>query len=113
MSLRQRAKGIFGAISAKTLTVNGVAVKGLVTGTVSVNPPSIATVSTGTIAVTIAGIGANDLVSLEPPATLNDDLIYCGHTVTANTVTIRLYNPTGGAIDDTAKTWTYKVVKAS
>ena len=43
---------------------------------------------------------------MTPPATLNDDLLYVGARVTADdTVTVYLYNPTGGGIDDGALDW--------
>jgi hypothetical protein len=72
------------------------------------NPPSIATVSRGSVTFTLTGARAGDAIVVNPPAGLNDDLVFCGAAVTANdTVTVYLYNPTGGAIDDTAQTWTY------
>lgn len=77
-------------------------------GTVSIDPPSIATVSRGAATFTLAGARDGDFIHVQPPATLNDDLIFCGAEVTANdTVTVYLYNPTGGAVDDTARTWRY------
>ena len=78
-------------------------------GSVSVNPPSIATVSKAAVDVTITGLAVGDLLVMHPPTALDDDLIYCGCRVkAADTATIFLYNPTGGAIDDAAQTWTYE-----
>ena len=79
-------------------------------GTVSVNPASIAAVTKLAHTVTITGIGlvAGDMMVFEPPAALNDDLIYLGCRVTGDdTVDLYIYNPTGGAIDDTARNWNY------
>ena len=72
----------------------------------SVDPGSIATVSTGAVTVTVSGVAAGDAVVANPPA-LNDDLVFSGAAVTdTDEVTLYIYNPTGGAIDDTEKTWT-------
>lgn len=117
MPNNQLSKGI---VQAYRFVATGGGIKlgsktlgGILAGTVSVNPASIAATTRGTVAVTITGVAATDIVVLEPPAALNDDLIYCGHIVTANTVTIQLYNVTGSAIDDTARDWKYKIVQVA
>lgn len=77
-------------------------------GSVSINPGSIATVATGTGAGTITGLATTDMILMHRPAGLNDDLVVSGWRITgADTVTVYLYNPTGGAIDDGALTWEY------
>lgn len=86
----------------------GSLVKKISKGTIAIDPGNIATVSRGAITWTLTGARAGDIVHMDPPATLNDDLIFCGTRVTADdTVTVYLYNPTGGGIDDTSKTWDY------
>jgi hypothetical protein len=41
---------------------------------------------------------------MNPPADLNDDLLFVGCAVTGTDEgTVYLYNPTGGSINDTAK----------
>ena len=86
----------------------GTTVKKFKTGQVAVDPGPIASVSRGSVAVTITGLAVGDIVYFQPPAALNDDLVYHGCRVTgADTVTIYLYNPTGAAIDDTSRTWDY------
>jgi hypothetical protein len=53
-------------------------------------------------------------VTLQPPSTLNNDLLYVGCRVTAaNTLTIYLYNTTGGTIDDGALNWDYLWIKTA
>jgi hypothetical protein len=86
----------------------GTDMKKVLAGSVSVDPPSIAATTRAAVAVTIVGVSVGDKVLFEPPAALNDDLLFVGARVTAtDTVTIYLYNPTGGAIDDSGRTWDY------
>ena len=74
----------------------------------AINPGSIAATSRGTATGTITGAAAGDYVVAEFQASLNDDLVFEGAKITgANTVTIYLYNPTGGAIDDGSLTWKF------
>jgi hypothetical protein len=85
-----------------------VAVHAIRAGTVTIDPGSIATVTRGAATATLAGAAAGDVIVLVPPASLNDDLIFCGAAVTGtDQITAYLYNPTGGAIDDTARVWSY------
>lgn len=86
---------------------SGTTIKNIVHGTVAVNPGSIATVTRGTIAFTVTGAAAGDAFIIEPPAALAAGLVYAGYVVTANTVTLHIYNSTGDAVDDTERTWRY------
>lgn len=86
---------------------------GILSGTVSVNPPSITTGAAGSVAVTIAGVVATDIVVLEPPADLEAALCVKGHVVSANTVTIYIANHSAGTVDGAAKNWKYKIVQVS
>jgi len=79
-------------------------------GSVSVNPASIAATTRLAHTATITGIGLilGDVIVLVPPAALNDDLLYVGCRVTGvDTVDIYIYNPTAGAIDDAALNWDF------
>jgi hypothetical protein len=99
-----KGEAAVGAIQIGT----GDTVYGTDMGTVSVNPASINATTRGTVTFTLTGAKVGDIIVCNPPADLNDDLIFCGATVTADdTVTIYLYNPTGGAINDGATTWSY------
>jgi hypothetical protein len=83
-------------------------IKAVQAGTASLDPGSISTVSRGSVTFTLTGAASGDAIVMMPPSALNDDLIFCGADVTsANTVTVYLYNPTAGSIDDTARTWKY------
>lgn len=77
-------------------------------GTTSLNPGSIGATTRGTVTFTLTGASTTDIIVMNPPAGLNDDLLFVGAAVTsANTVTVYLYNPTAGSIDDGANTWSY------
>jgi len=77
-------------------------------GTISINPDSIATVTRGATTFTLTGAKVGDVLVMNPPAALNDDLLYVGCAVTGDDEgTVYLYNPTVGAIDNAAATWTY------
>jgi hypothetical protein len=117
MPNNQLSKGI---VQAYRFVATGGGIKlgsktlgGVLSGVVSVNPPSILATSRASVSVTIAGVKAGDLVVMEPPATLNDDLIYCGCEAGAGVVYVNIYNPTGGAVDDTAKDWNYRIIQVS
>jgi hypothetical protein len=58
------------------------------------------------IDVPVPGISVGDFVSVSPPGSLNDDLIFTGGTITGNdTVTVYVYNPTAGSLAADG-TWT-------
>lgn len=100
-----KAKVIAGALAFRD---GGSALRRVTTGTTSLNPASIAATTRGSVTFTLTGAAAGDLIHMQPPADVNDDLIFVGAEVTsANTVTVYLYNPTVGAIDDAATTWRY------
>lgn len=74
--------------------------------TTSVNPGSIGANSTGTVDMTVTGIAVGDVVMLNRPAGLDDDLVFSGCRVqTVDTVRLFLYNPTAAPIDDGANDW--------
>lgn len=86
----------------------GTRIRKILAGSASVNPGSIAATSTGTATFTITGASLGDFLILNRPSGLNDDLIVSGHAISAtDTATLYLYNPTAGAIDDGANTWTW------
>jgi hypothetical protein len=83
-------------------------VYGIDFGTISLNPASIAATTRGTVTFTLTGAETTDIIVMNPPSGLNDDLLFVGASITAaDTVTVYLYNPTAGAIDDGANTWSY------
>lgn len=66
---------------------------------------SIAAGAVGTGSVTVTGAAVGDVVALGAPSGINASLIWSGYVSSANTVTIRVFNPTGGAIDPASATW--------
>jgi hypothetical protein len=85
-----------------------ILVYGIEYGTGTIDPASINATTRGSATFTLTGAATTDIIIVNPPADLNDDLIFCGAAITAaDTVTIYLYNPTGSAINDTARTFSY------
>jgi hypothetical protein len=85
------------------------------TGTVSVNPASIATLAVGEVTLTISGAVVGDKVVMNPPAAgLTAGVFYTGdaRVSAADTVKIRIYNSTGGSVDEAAATWDYCLIRA-
>jgi hypothetical protein len=79
--------------------------------TVSVDPPSIAAGAASNVDVTVRGVAVGDDVIAIPPDTLEAGLVLQGATVSAaDTVRLRLYNPTAAAIDGAARTWTLIII---
>jgi hypothetical protein len=76
-------------------------------GTVTIDLPSIAAggIATFTIPVQGARPGQQQSVSLAPPDTVPAGLLWCGYVSGQDTVTVRVYNTTGSAIDPPAATW--------
>lgn len=108
MARWERDTGGYQVVDGLFVGQDGVSIAGIRRGTVSINPASIATLTKGATIFTLTGARAGDMVLMIPPATLEDDLIPSGAIVTADdTVTVYLYNPTLGAVDGAALTWTY------
>ena len=83
-------------------------VYGIEFGTVAIDPTSLGATTRGATTFTLTGAATTDIIIVNPPADLNDDLIFCGAAVSADdTVSIYLYNPTASAINDTARTFSY------
>lgn len=100
--------GTLSALDGIVVGSAGNILKQIKTGSLAVNPGSIAANTKGSVNVTITGIQAGDQVLLTVPSGLNSGLLYVGNCITANnTLTIYLYNTTGGAIDDSSFNWNY------
>src|SRR5215211_773937 len=82
---------------------------GVFTQAVTFDPASLATLTIRDDAVTVPGVLSTDwCVAVVPPATLNAGLHVQSARVTANnTISVRLYNSTAGALDAASGTWTF------
>lgn len=81
-------------------------------GTISVDPASIATLESSETSVTISGAAVGDIVIMNPPASLETGLVASGARVSAtDTVLVRLSNMTAGSVDGAARDWTYTLIR--
>ena len=83
-------------------------VYGIEFGTVAIDPASLAATTKAATTFTLTGAATTDIIIINVPSTLNDDLLFVGAAVTAaDTVSIYLYNPTATAIDQASATFSY------
>ncbi len=74
----------------------------------SVDIGSVAAATSGTQTVTVKGVTTSDVVIPIPPSGIEDDILPKGARVSAaDTIELKVYNPTGGAIDPAAADWTF------
>lgn len=98
-----RGTAAVGALAVSTGTV----VKNIVSGTASVNLPSINNAESGSATFTVTGAAVGDVVIVNPPS-LTTGLAYSGAAVTgANTVTVYATNASAAPINEAAKDFTY------
>lgn len=82
--------------------------------TVAIDPPSISAGSASNVDVSVTGrdLSTTDLIIPIPPTDLEAGLVPITAIVTAaNTLRVRLYNPTTSAIDGSSRTWTIVRIK--
>jgi len=83
-------------------------IKGLLLGTVSVDPPSIGAGASANVDVTVTGLTTSHRVVAMCQDALEAGLVpQAAYVPSANTLRIRLYNPTAGAIDGASRSWFY------
>lgn len=81
-------------------------------GTVTVDPASLATLSSSETSVAISGAATGDIVIMNPPASLETGLTFSGARVSAaDTVLVRLTNVTAGSVDGASRSWTYTIIR--
>jgi len=81
---------------------------GVVSGTVAVDPPSIAAGASANVDITVPNLTTAHKVIVMCQDVLEAGLVPQGAYCQAlNTLRIRLYNPTAAAIDGTSKSWFY------
>jgi len=81
-------------------------------GTVAVDPPSIAAGAAANVDVTVTGLETTDYVFAVCTSDLEAGLVPIAvYVPAANTLRIRLYNPTAAAIDGVSRTWAWFAFK--
>ena len=98
-----------GAAVAYSAPVFVVSAGSPVIGSATYDPPSIAAGGVATTTVTATGAAVGD-VSLASFSLDLAGLIITSYVSAANTVTVKLYNPTAGAIDLASGTLRVKVI---
>jgi hypothetical protein len=81
-------------------------------GTRTYDVPSISSGSTATFTITVSGcrVDQGQTVQVGLPSTFNTSLVLYGFVSADDTVTVVLYNPTGGAINMNEATYTARVM---
>lgn len=77
--------------------------------TIDVGNITAGTVSTFTVTVTGCKVNQGQSVVLSPPSAIEANLVWCGVVTANDTVTVRLYNPTGGGINPASGLWGARV----
>ena len=80
------------------------------TTTVDLGSISAGAVTTLTITVTGARIGKAQTVQVAAPSAIEAGLVWCGVVSADDTVTVRVHNTTGGAINPVEATWGCRVM---
>jgi hypothetical protein len=80
------------------------------------DPPDVSantTLDTVVSAAEFAEVRAGMAVSITPPATITNGLTVLAWSATNATITIRLCNTTGGAINDGSATWAFTAMQVT
>lgn len=107
---------VTGAVQAKTsLAVgSGTALTKIVKGSISVNPPSIATLAAAVVTLTITGAVAGDVVVINP-GTVGFTAGIClssPFVSAADTVKVTVINMTAGTLDEAALACDYILIRS-
>lgn len=81
------------------------------TRTIDIGSIAAGAVEPFTITVTGAKVGTNQTVEISAPSALDAGLVWCGHVTADDTVTVRVHNTTGGAIDPASGVWAARVTR--
>lgn len=100
-------KSLNGFISGSGATLTKV-----LSGSASLNFPSIATTASADLTITVTGAAVGDEVVMALPAAPTAGIVFNAFVSAANTVTIRASNITGGSIDPAAATYGVIVLAA-
>jgi hypothetical protein len=81
-------------------------------GTATVDVGSISAGAIATFTITVSGALADmqQTVQLAPPSAIESGLVWCGFVSADDTVTVRIHNTTGGAVNPVSATWGARVM---
>ena len=100
-------------VQVRTLTGGGLNFTKLYTGSATLDFPSVAANSSQSLTITVTGAVSGDAVIASPPASLDSNLGFVAFVSAADTVTVRVHNNSGGAIDPASATWKVVVFEIS
>jgi len=99
-----------GELRARINASNGT-IRQAVKATATLDFGSISAGATAELTITATGAATGDPVSAGPPSNLNAGLMVTVYVSSTNTVTVRLHNTTGSAIDPASSSWSVTVHK--
>lgn len=91
---------------------SGTLVTNIIKGTATVDPDEIGAGATADVAITATGAVAGDSAIVNPPALTAGLLVTNVWVSDANEITARLFNETGSAINQTAGTWSFTLIRS-
>jgi hypothetical protein len=93
---------------------SGTTITKILKGTVAVDLASMNTVTGADLDVTVTGAVVGDLVFMQPPAADMTAGLLVGQAwvAAADTVTVRVYNFSGGTINEASATWIYTLIRS-
>lgn len=91
----------------------GAALTKILTGSASLDFPSIAAASQSSLTITVTGAAVNDEVVMGLPAAPAAGIVFNAFVSAANTVTVRATNVTALAVDPAAATYSVIVFSAA
>jgi hypothetical protein len=113
LAVSSTAAAVTGNLTASgTLRVGGgTVVANILSATATLDFGSIGSNATETLTITVTGAVAGDSVFLGCPAGLDAGLVFCASVTAADTVTVRMHNSTGGAVDPASATFRATVIR--
>lgn len=104
-------EGLITANSGAVIGTSGTQINKILSGTAAIDFGSIAAGTALELTITVSGAASGNTVMVTPPIGIEAGLIWCGYVSAADTVTIRVGNITGSAIDPASATWRATVVQ--
>lgn len=100
-----------GTTGGTWVAFGAMGLKAALTATAALNFPNIVTLTSQELTITVTGAAVGDSVLVGPPAAIEANLTWAAFVSAADTVTIRVSNPTAGDINPASATWRATVLK--